>query len=163
MEDLNQCDADTIANAIAKTFQRYSLLPNHCLTFLSDNTNYMSGITGGAVVKFNQISGVKTFRISYALHVVHIISTNFEEIAFEKTSATIGFTKKKHSFNLLYLAWELHNGYNESNKESPLGMKSEHIQSLYQALIGKHFSKYQQPLRIRWLYELKTAQQYLDR
>ena len=42
-------------------------------------------------------------------------------------------------------------------------MKSEHIQSLYQALIGKHFSKYQQPLRTRWLYELKTAQQYLDR
>ena len=33
MEDLNQCNANTIANAIAKTFEKYSLLPNQCLTF----------------------------------------------------------------------------------------------------------------------------------
>ena len=94
---------------------------------------------------------------------MHIILTNFEETAFGKTSTTIGFSKEKHPFNLLYLAWELHNGYNESNKESPLGMKAKHIQSLYQSLLGQHFSKYQQPLRTRWFYELEAAQQYLER
>ncbi|PKK61124.1 hypothetical protein RhiirC2_792281 [Rhizophagus irregularis] len=82
----------------------------------------MSGTVGGAVVKFNQISG-----------------------------------SKKHPFNLLYLAWKFHNGYNESNKESPLGMKAKYIQSLYQLLLGQNFSKYQQPLRTRWFYELEAA------
>ncbi|PKC12818.1 hypothetical protein RhiirA5_411352 [Rhizophagus irregularis] len=104
------------------------LSPNHCLTFLSDNTNYMSGAIGGAVVKFNQIS-----------------------------------ESKKHPFNLLYLAWELHNGYNKSNKESPLEMKAKYIQSLYQLLLEQSFSKYQQLLRTRWFYELEAAQQYLKR
>ncbi|CAG8672991.1 11004_t:CDS:1, partial [Funneliformis caledonium] len=66
------------------------------------NTNYMIGIIDGAVAKFNQLFKTNTFQIPCALHIAHIISTNFEEIAFGKTSATIGFTKEKHSFNLLY-------------------------------------------------------------
>ncbi|PKK66288.1 hypothetical protein RhiirC2_784972 [Rhizophagus irregularis] len=78
--------------------------PNHCLTFLSDNTNYMSDAIGEAVVKFNQISGSSTFRISCTLHVLHIILINFEEMAFGKTFTTIGFSKEKHPFNLLYFA-----------------------------------------------------------
>jgi hypothetical protein len=73
------------------------------LHFLSDNTNYMSRATGSAVVKFNQISGSKAFQIPCTLHVMHIILTNFEELAFGKTSITIGFTKEKHPFNLLWL------------------------------------------------------------
>ncbi|CAB4447017.1 unnamed protein product [Rhizophagus irregularis] len=163
VEDFNQCNANSIANAINETFKKYSLQPNHFLTFLSDNTNYMSGVIDGAVVKFNQISGSSTFRIPCTLHVLHIILTNFEEMAFGKTSTTIGFSKEKHPFNLLYLAWELHDGYNKSNKESPLGMKAKYIQSLYQSLLGQSFSKYQQPLHTRWFYELEAAQQYLKR
>jgi hypothetical protein len=61
IEDILYCNANTIANTIAQTFQKYSLIPTQCLIFLTDNTNYMSGKTGGAVTKFNQITGANTF------------------------------------------------------------------------------------------------------
>src|SRR5687768_16396504 len=95
-EDLNQCDANSIANTIFETFKKYSLPSDQCLTFLSDNTNYMLGIAD--VVKFNQISKAKAFQISCTLQIAHIILTNSG-----KTSTTIGFIKEKYPFNLLYL------------------------------------------------------------
>jgi len=52
MEDISYCNANTIA----QTFQKYSLMLTQCLTFLTDNTNYMSGKISGAVAKFNQIT-----------------------------------------------------------------------------------------------------------
>ena len=69
----------------------WTLQPNYCLTFLSDNTNYMSGTVGGAVVKFNQISGSSTFGIPCTLHVLHIILTNFH---LEKLLQLLDFQKK---------------------------------------------------------------------
>ena len=53
IKDIAYCNANTIANTIAQTFQKYLLMPIQCLTFLTDNTNYMSGKTSGTVTKFN--------------------------------------------------------------------------------------------------------------
>jgi len=104
MKDIPYCNANTIANTIAQTFQKYSLMPIQYLTFLTNNTNYMSGKTGDAVTKFNQITGANTFQIPCSLHVIHIVLNAFETTAFGKTFSTIGFSNEKHSYNLLYLA-----------------------------------------------------------
>lgn len=64
------------------------------------------------------------------MHVLHLILNNFEEIAFGKLPITMGFSKTRHPFNLLYLVWMLHNGYDPSDKDSPLNIKSETIQDL---------------------------------
>ncbi|RIB30789.1 hypothetical protein C2G38_2151764 [Gigaspora rosea] len=90
-----------------------------------------------------------TIQIGCGLHILHIILTNFEQEAFGKLSSTIGFQKTKHLFMLFTLTWYLHNGYNSSDKDQPLGMTSEIINQLYDSLIGFHFNQYQEPLRTR--------------
>ncbi|CAG8497868.1 15504_t:CDS:2, partial [Funneliformis caledonium] len=81
------------------------------------------------------------------LHVAHIIFTTFEDIAFEKLTTTIGFSKQSYPFNLLYLVWELHNGYDKTNKDKPLGMKAEIIYDLYKILLNFDMNQYQKPMR----------------
>jgi hypothetical protein len=93
---------------------------------------------------------------------MHIILTNFEQAAFGKLPSAIGFQKIQHPFTLLYLTWDLHDGYNLSDKGKPLGINSEIIRNFYKALLGYEFNQYQLPLRTRWGYELKTAKQYLE-
>ncbi|CAG8581843.1 17674_t:CDS:1, partial [Racocetra persica] len=88
---------------------------------------------------------------------------NFEEMAFGKLPTSTGFSKTCHLFNLLYLAWMLHDRYDYSDKDSPLNMRSEAIQNLYKAWLNYMLTKYQHPLRSRWQYELITAEQYLER
>ncbi|CAI2192471.1 5314_t:CDS:2, partial [Funneliformis geosporum] len=70
---------------------------------------------------------------------------------------------KLHSYNLLYLAWHLHDSYNSNNKDKPLNLNASIIKDLYDKLMGFHYNQYQLPLRSRWDYELRTAKQYLDR
>ncbi|CAG8739217.1 7231_t:CDS:2, partial [Gigaspora margarita] len=74
-----------------------------------------------------------------------------------------GFSTQKHPFNLLYLIWKLHNGYSESNKDNPINMKSSYIFDLYFELFGIRLTKFQKPLRQRWLYELQAARQLVER
>ncbi|RIB26422.1 hypothetical protein C2G38_2163516 [Gigaspora rosea] len=88
---------------------------------------------------------------------------HFEQEAFGLLSNTTGFSKKPHVYNLLYLAWKLHDGYDSSDKDKSLNINSQIIKDLYDGLLGYHFNQYQLPLRLRWGYELKTAKQYLNR
>ncbi|RIB20651.1 hypothetical protein C2G38_2178764 [Gigaspora rosea] len=122
----------------------------------------MSGNKKGAIVQFNKKANIDTVRIGCGMHVMHIVFLNFEE-AFGKLPSSIGFSRTPQPYNLLYLAWYLHDGYNSSNKGKPLNIKSDWIQKLYDTLLGYHFSQYQLPIRGRWGYELRAAKQYLDR
>ena len=102
-------------------------------------------------------------QVDWFFYIMHIVFSNFEETAFGKSPSSIGFSRTPQPYNLLYLAWYLHDGYDSSNKGKPLNMKSSWIQKLYDGLLGYHFSQYQLPIRGRWGYELLTAKQYLDR
>ncbi len=42
-------------------------------------------------------------------------------------------------------------------------MKAEIIYDLYKTLLNFDMNQYQKPMRSRWLYELKTAIQFLER
>ena len=42
-------------------------------------------------------------------------------------------------------------------------MKTETINSLYKALLNHNLTKYQKPISSRWMYQLATAKQYLER
>ncbi|CAG8751564.1 6611_t:CDS:2, partial [Cetraspora pellucida] len=55
-KDLWQYNSDTVSQALFKSYIKYKLDTSRCLTFLSDNTNYMSGHVGGVVTKFNQLA-----------------------------------------------------------------------------------------------------------
>lgn len=163
MKDLITCDAKTVAQAIMDTCNKYSINTRICWTFLSDNTNYMSGKNNGAVKLFAEMAKNQCFWIPCSLHVAHIILNTFEDTAFEKLASNIGFSKQPHPFNLLHLTWKLHNGYDKTNKDKPLGMKSEIIYALYKTYLNFNMNQYQKPMRSRWLYELKTAEQYIER
>ncbi|CAG8648164.1 8791_t:CDS:2 [Funneliformis mosseae] len=136
MKNLDNCTGKSVAQAIYNTFEINS---HQCLTFVSDNTNYMSNKIGGAVALFNKLTG---------------------EICFGKLPSISGLSQKKLPENLLYLTLEIHDSYNKSNKETPMGINSDHIRMLYQERIQYKLPKYQQPLRTRWLYELTCAEQY---
>ncbi|RIB24586.1 hypothetical protein C2G38_2065189 [Gigaspora rosea] len=137
MKDLVACTGKSIAQTLQDTFNHFKLNPQQCFVCVTDNTNYMSGKTGGAISLFNKLNNTNMFRIPCGLHVAHIIMNNFEEAAFGKLPSVSGFSQKEHPANLLYLAWELHDGYSKSDKDKPMG--------------------------IRWLYELKCAEQFLER
>ncbi|RIB05311.1 hypothetical protein C2G38_2219965 [Gigaspora rosea] len=72
-KDLRHCNSDTVSQALFESYKKYKLDTRRCLTFLSDNTNYMS------------------------------VLNNFEETAFNKLPTNTGFSKTRHPFNLLYL------------------------------------------------------------
>ncbi|RIB05445.1 hypothetical protein C2G38_596117 [Gigaspora rosea] len=120
----------------------------------------MSGHVNGAIVKFNKLANSNSIRIGCGLHIINIVFTNFENEAFGCIS---GFSRKPHPFNLLYITWHLHNGYGNNNSGAPMNIKSDYIQDLYKALIGYCHSQYQMPLQTHWGYELRTAEQYLER
>ncbi|CAG8825595.1 7154_t:CDS:2 [Cetraspora pellucida] len=161
-KDLQCCNSDTVSQALSESCTKYGFDTMRCLTFLSDNTNYMSGHIGGAITKFNQLTKSNCIRISCGLHILHLILNNFEETAFGKLPANTGFSKTWHPFNLLYLVWMLHDRYDRSDKDLLLNIRSETIRGLYKAWLDYQLTKYQQSLRSRWQYELITAEQYLE-
>lgn len=55
----------------------------------------------------------------------------FEQEAFGTLSNSTGFSRKPHLYNLLYLAWKLHDGYDASDKDKPLNINSQIIKDLY--------------------------------
>ncbi|CAG8845241.1 14312_t:CDS:1, partial [Racocetra persica] len=107
--------------------------------------------------------GSRLFRIPCGIHVSHIIMNNFEEITFGKLSNAGGFSQKEHPANLLYLTWDLHDGYDKNDKDKPMGVRSDYIRMLYEERFKYKLTKYQRPIRSRWLYELICAEQYLER
>jgi hypothetical protein len=163
MKDLATCTGKSVAQAICDIFNHFKINSQQCFVCVSDNTNYMSGKSGGAISLFNKLSGANLFRIPCGLHVAHIIMNNFEEIAFGKLPNVSGFSQKELPANLLYLAWDLHNGYDRTDKDKPMGIRSDYICRLYEERFKYQLTKYQQPIRSRWLYELICAKQYLER
>ncbi|RIA89070.1 hypothetical protein C1645_825368 [Glomus cerebriforme] len=137
LEDIPNCNADTVSDIIIKHICQDGLDFAKCALWVTDNTSYMSGEKKGAVVLFNRKTSSNSTRISCALHIIQIILNNFEQKAFGTVSNNTSFSRKPHIYNLLYLTWKLHNGF--------------------------HYNKYQLPLRSRWSYELQTVKQYLDR
>ncbi|CAI2195196.1 14020_t:CDS:2, partial [Funneliformis geosporum] len=103
-----------------------------------------------------------TTRIPCGLHVLHIASVTFDNITFGKINSPSGLSLHPHPFNVLNLAYHLHCGYNESNKDNPLNMKTKTINELYMTLMNYNLKRYQKPISSRWLYQLTTARQYLN-
>ncbi|RIB12802.1 hypothetical protein C2G38_1785321 [Gigaspora rosea] len=157
MKDLSHCNGSTIASVVIETCINCKLDPKKCITWTTDNTAYMSGYKGGAIKLFNNRTQSESFRISCGMHSAHIMMTHFENTAFGKLNVDVGFSTQKHPFNLLYLIWHLHNGYDESKKENPMNMKASYISDMYKKLTGLQYTKFQKPLRQRWLYELHAA------
>jgi len=118
----------------------------------------MSGSKNGAVVNFNQRSGANAGRIPCGLHA----ATAFDNTTFGKINSPSGLSLNPHPFNVINLAYHLHSGYNEYDKDNPLNMKNETIKKLYKTLLNVDFNKYQKPITSRWLYQLITARQYLE-
>ncbi|CAG8543543.1 7134_t:CDS:1 [Ambispora leptoticha] len=146
LKDLTQCSESLVASTVLKSCNQYQLDPTKCLTWTTDNTAYMSGCKNDVVVLFNKKTNSNSFQVSCGLHVAHIMMLNFENAAFGKLKVKKGFSSQKHSFNLLYLIWTLHNGYNESNKDNPMNMKSSYIFDLYFELFGIRLTQFQKPL-----------------
>ncbi|EXX52540.1 uncharacterized protein OCT59_018385 [Rhizophagus irregularis] len=71
---------------------------------------------------------------------------HFEQFAFGKLASNTGFSRQPHPYNLLYLAWKLHDGYDSSDKDKPLNINSQIIKDLYDSLLGFHYNQYQLPL-----------------
>ncbi|CAB4380068.1 unnamed protein product [Rhizophagus irregularis] len=163
LQNLDKCDGKSVAMAVQTTINNSSIDPKKCSVWLTDNTAYMSGDKNGAIVLFNRLTGSNSVRIGCGLHIMHIVFNNFENAAFGKLPSAIGFTKVAHPYNLAYLAWELHDGYDSSDKNKALDMTGEKIKELYQNYLGIHFTQYQRPICGRWGYELLTIKQYLER
>ncbi|CAG8846974.1 15638_t:CDS:1, partial [Racocetra persica] len=89
------------------------------------NMAYMSSKTNGAIAKFNLLAKSKSFWIPCGLHATHITLINFENLAFGKLDGTKGLSLKEYPYNLLNLAFHLYDGYDLSDKDSPLNLKSE--------------------------------------
>ncbi|CAG8585532.1 17980_t:CDS:2 [Cetraspora pellucida] len=140
MKDLDRCLASTVSLSVGEALRS----------------------TGGAIIKFNQQYSAKATRIPCGLHALHIASTHFNDMTFGKIKSISGISLDPHPSNVLNLAYYLHCGYNESDKDNPLNMKTEKISELYKALLNYNLKKYQKPISTRWLYQLTTAKLYLD-
>jgi len=106
----------------------------------------MSGSKGGAVIEFNKLYSANAIWIPCGLHVLHIALVTFENTTFGKINSPSGLSLHPHPFNVLNLAYHLHCGYNESNKDNPLNMKMKTINELYMTLMNYNFKRYQKPI-----------------
>jgi hypothetical protein len=163
LQNIKKCNAETVCDTVIENIKQDGLDITKCTLWTTDNTAYMSGSKGGAITLFNKKTGLNSLRIGCGLHIIQIVLNNFEQAAFGKLSNGTGFSKKPHPYNLLYLAWKLHDGYDSSDRDNPLNINAQIIKNLYDGLLGFHHNKYQLPLRSRWGYELQTAKQYLSR
>ncbi|RIB15105.1 hypothetical protein C2G38_2143741 [Gigaspora rosea] len=163
LQHVIKCNANTISDVVIKHIQECNLDVKKCTIWTTDNTSYMSGDKKGAVVLFNKKTNGNSLRIGCGLHIIQIIMNHFEQEAFGALSNSTGFSRKPHPYNLLYLAWKLHDGYDSSDKDKPFNLNSQIIKDLYDGLLGYHYNQYQLPLRTRWGYELRTAKQFIDR
>ncbi|CAG8699798.1 25944_t:CDS:2, partial [Racocetra persica] len=163
LTDLLHCNAKMVSTMVFEACQQKRINPKKCYFWLTDNTAYMSSKLNSAVAKFNLLATSKSFWIPCRLHAIYISLINFENMAFGKINGIKRLSLKEHPHNLLYLAFHLHDSYNVSDKDSLLNLKSEILHELYKVLFNFEMNKYQQPIRQWWLYELKTAKQYLNR
>lgn len=163
MMDINRCTGIEIANIVLQTCEEHNFDPARCNFWLTDNAAYMSGINAGAVARFNYQSHAQAYRIPCGIHSVHIAITKFEAEAFGKLNSSPGSLLIKHPANVLNLAYHLHDGYKDNDRGNPMNMKSDTIRKLYWTLLQCQLTQYQRPISTRWLYQLRTGEQYLER
>jgi len=163
MKDIDRCTGFEVANVVLQTCNEYNLNPKKCNFWLTDNAAYMSGLSAGAVAGFNHQSQANAYRIPCGIHSVHIAISKFENEAFGKHKSTPASLFIEHPSNFLNLAYQLHDGYKDSDRDSPMNMKSSIIKSLYRTLLNYRLTQYQKPISTRWLYQLRTGEQYLER
>ncbi|RIB30907.1 hypothetical protein C2G38_2151499 [Gigaspora rosea] len=84
-------------------------LMTHLKNILRCNSETVSNV----VIESIQNEGLDAMKFGYGFHIMQIVLNHFEQEAFEIISA--GFSQNPHPYNLLYLAWSLHDGYNSSN------------------------------------------------
>ncbi|CAI2182898.1 8906_t:CDS:2 [Funneliformis geosporum] len=125
MKDMIRCNGKSVAAAVLNACHENQLNPQQCHFWLTDNTAYMSSEKENATTCFNIIASANSFRIPCGLHVAQIVLMNFENTAFGKLDSPSGLSLKEHPYNLINLVFYLHDGYNESDKDNPLNMKSE--------------------------------------
>lgn len=163
MKDIGRCTGIEIANVVLKTCEKYGFDPTRCNFWLTDNAAYMSGLKSGAVAVFNHKSQAQAYRIPCGIHSVHIAITKFENEAFGKLKSSSTSLLTEHPSNLLNMAYYLHDGYKDSDRGNPMNMKADTIKNLYWTLLQYRLKQYQQPISTRWLYQLRTGEQYLER
>ena len=61
------------------------------------------------------------------------------------------------------MAYQLHDGYKDNDRDSPTNMRSDKIKNLCRTLLQYRLKQYQRPITTRWQYQLKTGEQYLER
>ncbi|CAG8756672.1 5372_t:CDS:1, partial [Racocetra persica] len=147
--DITHCNAETILTTVYEMCKQKGIDLQMYHFWLTDNTAYMSSEANSTIAKFNLLAASKSFRIPCGLYATHISLMNFENKVFGKLDTIKRLSLKEHPFNLLNLAFYLHDGYDLSDKDSPLNLKSEIIKKLYKALFNFEMSKYQQPIRQR--------------
>ncbi|CAG8849594.1 23628_t:CDS:1, partial [Racocetra persica] len=117
VKDLINCNSETVSTAVLEACQQNGIDPQKCHFWLMDNTAYMSSEVNGVVAKFNSLAASKSFQIPCGLYAIHIALTHFENTAFGKLDSVKGLSLKKHPYNLLSLAFYLHDRYNISDKD----------------------------------------------
>ncbi len=163
MTDINRCTGIEVANTVLQACKDYKFDPIKCNYWLTDNAAYMSGLKAGAVATFNLQSHAQAHRIPCGIHSVHIAITKFEAEAFGKLNSSSASHLIEHPSNVLKLAYYLHDGYKDNDRDNPMNMKSDTIRNLYWTLLQYRLKQYQQPISTRWLYQLRTGEQYLER
>jgi len=131
LKDLATCTGKSVTQAIYDIFDHFKINLQQCFVCVTDNTNYMSSKSGGAISLFNKLSGANLFRIPCGLHVT-----------FGKLPNVSGFSRKELPANFLYLAWDLHDGYDKTDKDKPIGIRSDYIHRLYEVRFGYQLTKY---------------------
>jgi hypothetical protein len=149
MKDLDRCTASIVSSSVGETINKHSLDLTKCQYWLTDNMAYMSGSKGEAVVEFNKLYSANAIRILCRLYVLHIASITFDNTTFGKINSPSGLSLHPHPFNVLNLAYHLYCGYNESNKDNPLNMKTKTINELYMTLMNYNLKRYQKPISSR--------------
>jgi hypothetical protein len=64
----------------------------------------------------------------------------FKQKAFGKFSNNTEFLKILYPYNLLYLAWKLHDSYNSSDKDKLLNINANIICNLYDSLFEFYYN-----------------------
>ena len=147
MENMINCNKKNVATVVLNTCYENQLNLQQYYFWLTDNIIYMLTKKGGVIAYFNSMAVANSFHISCGLYIIQIVLMNFENAAFGKLDLPSGLSLKEHLYNLINLAFYLHDKYNESNKNNPLNMKAKIIYQLYKKLLDYNLTKYQKLIR----------------
>ncbi|RIB26582.1 hypothetical protein C2G38_2138235 [Gigaspora rosea] len=121
LKNIFKCNSETISNAIIESIQKEGLDIKKCILWTTDICHQTKMVQLLSLTK-------KLVQIHFELTVYFILCRlYFEQDAFGNLPTTAEFSRIPHSYNLLYLAWSLHNEYNPSSRDKPLNITAEII------------------------------------